>query len=540
MKNLLLMILCLFALNLAGQTAEAKMEEGIQAMLQENYNNAKENFKDGKRIARRGRQKDLKNRMERLEEKAKSYIQFQKSIKSAQNKIRSFSFLAALNDYKTAENLLKVAMAIKVEGLIDHDNNMLESLEDSMEEVEENRVTTLEADLASADQLFADQDYLNAAKAYSSANKNLKRSEDAKYGVSIKWNQCKAWNHLDIGDKYFNDKKYDLALKNYNKSKAAYALPTIGNKIGATKELLCAEIPTDVNAIVDLGEDEVKSLRTKIKKYDCTGGRDKLVEDAFNYHKLIKKAEEAEKTNKSEAVGFYQEAKKLASTEYVTRKVNQLSPKAVLPTITLTQATPMTYAPATRTETVYKKLGAFCPNKQDHRASGDSEFGGGPYADAKLTFTHDDGNVYVDISLNLSEKNNGDTKIQALWRKELVYTSTKKIKGFNVLKHDGSGNKTVSTFVATYTYQSYGKGARRTTMPNGGSEFGICHDGKPYGLTSYIDDSDPNAYEMHPYQTIIKVIGDTGAGDVSGDRDCGCDSKITDLTISGLLVEIEK
>jgi len=519
------------------------MDEGIAAIQKAEYNNAKSIFKSGRKIARKSGQKDLKNRFKRMEDKAGSYLKFQKEIKKAERSIQLGQYLGALSDYKKAKQAINAVTAIKTDELAAYDNGLLSGLEERRIETETNRIERLESDLVEADQFFEAKEFYKANKQYDKVKKNMKKSEDVKYGVTVKFKQSGAWNALQSGDRYFAKKDYRKALAAYKKSKKAYALPTVGDKLKETTDIICSEIPTDLIGIVELGEEKVDKLEGErlLLTYSCEPSRSKMIKAANKYYTLIGKAEKIEKTNKNKALEHYRDAQKLAATDFVQQKLNKLSPK-----YTLAPAKPVTFtgnlniSPPTEMVFVNKSFGEFCPNSKDHQMSGNNEFGSGPYADCKLTFTHTSKKVYVDIELTLTEPN-GDSKIYAKWKKELVYTSAEKINGFEVVKPSNrSQTQVVHKLVTTATYSSRGKGGGRTTMPKAGAEVWKCNEGTPHSLSRTFDYNLPDTHDMNGFNVYIEVIGDTGASDISRDRDCGCDSKIKKINISGLQVQVEK
>jgi len=69
----------------------------------------------------------------------------------------------------------------------------------------------------------------------------------------------------------------------------------------------------------------------------------------------------------------------------------------------------------------------------------------------------------------------------------------------------------------------------RATLEGAGEEFGSCNDGRKHLIAL---DPSPD----RPLRMTAKVIGDTGAEDVSHDRNCNCDSRIDEIAVEGFAV----
>jgi len=540
MKNLLLLLLllllCCTLCSTTAQNAMSKMTEGITAIQQTEYNNAKSIFKSGKKIARKSGQKDLKNRFKRMENLVSSYLKYQDKMEDAQKSIQSGKYLGALNNYADAKQSLNSISAFKVTELEAYNEKLQNDLKNSITATEANRIERFEIDLAEADKFFEAEDYSEADKMYVKVKKNLRKSENLKYGISAKANQAKAWSKLQSGDRLFARKLYRKALTSYKKSKKAYALPDIDYKLAETTDAICSEIPMDIIGIIDLGRKEVNKLdgERMLFTYSCNPDRSKMIKNASKYFKIVRSAEKLEKTNKIAALEKYRNAQKLAATDFIKRKINRLSPKAIVaPVAVNTVTTPIKVAPATEIFYLNKILRNYCPNSRDHEASGNNDFGSGPFADCKMTFTHDERRVYVNIELTLRESK-GESRIYARWDKVLLHTFRKKINGFEVYDSDKTKKKLIHKLVTNSTYMNTRKGRNRIAMPTAGAEFMKCNDGTAYALTQLSD------YNMAAFDLDIRVIGDTGAGDISSDRNCDCDSKIDYINISNLQVQLKK
>lgn len=76
--------------------------------------------------------------------------------------------------------------------------------------------------------------------------------------------------------------------------------------------------------------------------------------------------------------------------------------------------------------------------------------------------------------------------------------------------------------------------AESRTLPAAGGETGApCNDGTAYRLTKSGGRGPDDLF------IAVEVIGDTGGGDISGDRDCGCDTHIKRLLFNQLRIEPE-
>ena len=541
MKSFLLLLFCCIFYSTSAQDAMSKMTEGIAAIQLTEYSNAKSIFKSGRKLARKSGQKDLKNRFKKMEDLASSYLKYQGKIEDAQKSIQSGKYLGALNDYMDAKQSLNAIAAFNTTELDTYNDGLMNELETSTQETEANRIERFETDLAEADKLFEAEQYSEASKAYAKVRQNSRKSENIKFGIIGKANQAKAWSNLQSGDRLLAKKRYRKALASYKKSKKAYALPVIEDKLAEATDAICSEIPTDIIGIIDLGKKEVDKLdgERMLFKYSCDPDRSKMIKNASKYFKIVGKAEKLEKTNKNGALEQYREAQKLAATDLVKQKINQLSPKAILAPVSVSTVTaPVSFALLTEIVSVDKSLGEFCPNRKDHKVSGNNEFGSGPFVNGKLDFTHDGKKVYVSITLELAAPNNG-SKILAVWNKNLVYTSPKKITGFAVEGKDPSKVEVVRKVTSYFGNTGKDKSGHRTPLPTAGAEFMSCNEGKAYWLT----DSGTISYEgneMRDIKARVNLIGDTGGSDISDDRDCRCDAKIKKIEITGLQVQVER
>jgi len=73
--------------------------------------------------------------------------------------------------------------------------------------------------------------------------------------------------------------------------------------------------------------------------------------------------------------------------------------------------------------------------------------------------------------------------------------------------------------------------AETTILPAAGGETPPCNDGTSRRLRPV----DGDGFSKDPF-VLVSVIGDTGGDDISGDRDCGCDTHISRMLFKSLRI----
>ena len=124
-------------------------------------------------------------------------------------------------------------------------------------------------------------------------------------------------------------------------------------------------------------------------------------------------------------------------------------------------------------------------------------------------------------------------------RTEIAFTET-----IDIFRNGSPGlagefvGREITGFIVGYTLENTEPITRyigefpRVTLPGAGPEFGTCNDGNIHlaGL---------DVSSEHPIYLSAKIIGDTGAEDVSTDSNCHCDSRIDEIAIGGFAVFVE-
>lgn len=168
----------------------------------------------------------------------------------------------------------------------------------------------------------------------------------------------------------------------------------------------------------------------------------------------------------------------------------------------------------------FKKL---CPNRADGSAV--SHKHGWDFGEAVNTSTTvylyvspNKKQVIADIVIdmkNVSYPYKKNVKLTARWKKVIYNAPYKKsITGFKIAGE---------TYINRFAYTSVNK-----ILPGGGAEFIGCNDGTIYS----VDNIDRRFIER------LRIIGDTGANDISADPDCSCDSRIEELKIKSFPIYI--
>ncbi|MFO7820370.1 MAG: protein phosphatase 2C domain-containing protein [Halanaerobacter sp.] len=279
--------------------------EGLEAHSSQNYSEAKQKYSLALEIYREFSLKDEVEKIEEQLEKIKQRIsQDDQDEKIKEIKAEANEYLQ-IGDYKSAINKYIEAKVIcsnlglskevsKINKKIKQINNR--STIQKAEEYEDSAAIELNKDNFS-EALF---NYKQAEKIYSECSLSSKVAKVRKKIESIKSAQSltEAETLEEVGDKQFDNQKYEQALSNYKESKSIYKnakLDDEANKIG--EKIISVEVAKTFN---------------KAKEYEKIG--DQLAEEE-NYKKAI--------MNYNEAKSIYNKVNKLKDFNRIQKKIEK-------------------------------------------------------------------------------------------------------------------------------------------------------------------------------------------------------------------------
>jgi len=339
MRNILIFFTLFVSLSLQAQNYNALIEEGMNAIVNEEYTIAISKFKTGRKLAKKAKNKDQQLQFQSYLTKAEKYLEFVNRKHSITALTNSGLHQQASNAKSSAYFALRSATSISHPITDAFDQQQLQVFGEVANAADAQRQESMEDLLREAKQSFAAKEYKQAIDQFKSALNAFSGSEYDRQNIEDDLKEAELNFTLREAESALFDKEYEKAFSLLQEAKRTNKSPLIDEKIKEAKDAICSSSSTNLAQLVNLDIKEIKRLQIDLPKYGCDLKYTNALAKAEGYSKAVDKAKTLESNDPKEALRYYNQAKNFYASNFVKNKIKNLNaslnPTAIAGTVSI-------------------------------------------------------------------------------------------------------------------------------------------------------------------------------------------------------------